>query len=250
MNKNISWHKKWLASLLTAGLACAFLVNNAVAQDSDGWEFRITPYIFMMALEGETAVLGQNVPVDATFGDIWDRLNIALAANFEANNGDWFFILDATYAELELNVEPNPVISATIDIDIVMTDALIGKVLGEHFDIYAGLRYYDQDITVIPSMLPSIGLGDDWTDYVIGVRAHADVSDKWTFTGRLDSMFAGDSESNWFGQLIFSRRFGSSMHLDLGYRWLLSDHESGTGLTRFLWDVDQTGPIAGYSWNF
>ena len=154
------------------------------------------------------------------------------------------------YAQLEMDLQPNNVISARVDVDLVMTDALIGANLSEYFDMYGGLRYYDQDITFVPSMLPSIGLGDDWSDWVIGVRAHGDVSDKWFFSGRLDAGFAGDSDSLWFGQFIFSRRFGSSMHLDLGYRWLLSDYTSGTGLSRFLWNVDQAGPIVGYSWNF
>lgn len=250
-NNHIFRRKKYLASLFAVVLAFSFLGNNAVAQDGDGWEFRITPYLWALGLDGETAVLGQNVPVEADFGDLLDLLNIALAANFEANNGDFFFILDAMYAELEVTADPNAIINPRVDIELIMTDALIGASVSEHFDIYAGLRYMDQDITIVPSMLPTtIGLGDDWSDWVIGVRAHGDVSDKWFFSGRLDSKFTGDSESNWFGQFIFSRRFGSSMHLDLGYRWLLSEYTSGSGLSRFLWNVDQTGLIVGYSWNF
>jgi hypothetical protein len=28
------------------------------------------------------------------------------------------------------------------------------------------------------------------------------------------------------------------------------DYESGSGLTRFKWDVAQSGPVVGFSWEF
>ena len=151
MNNNFTRRTKNLACVLTVVLACTFFGNNAVAQDDGGWEFRITPYLWMLALEGETAVAGQNVPIEADFSDLLDNLNIALAANFEANNGRFFFILDAMYAGLELDVNPNPVVSGTVEIDITMIDGLVGASISDTFDLYTGIRYMDQDITVIPS---------------------------------------------------------------------------------------------------
>ncbi len=252
MNNNIGYQKNNFSLTVAAVLACCSFGNSAVAQDDGGWDFRITPYIWMIALEGETAALGQNVPVEADFGDILDRLNMALSFNFEANNDQYFFILDAMYADLELEVEPNPIVSANIEVELVIVDALVGASISDTFDLYTGVRYYDQDITVTPAMLPSIGLGDDWSDWVFGVRAQAPVSDKWSFAGRLDTKLVGDSDSMWYWQFVFSRHFGRNdqMHLDLGYRYYDVNYESGTGLTRFLWDVEQTGPIVGYSWNF
>ena len=101
-------------------------------------------------------------------------------------------------------------------------------------------------------MLPSVDLGDDWLDYLIGVRVQGPVSENWFFTGRLDTPFAGDSRSMLLFDVIFSRYFGrnKNMHLDLGFRILSVDYESGSGLTRFLWDVEQYAPVIGYSWNF
>ena len=252
MNYSISIDKKKSILLLTAVLACTVFGNNAVAQDDGGWDFRITPYLWMLSMDGETAALGQNVPVEADFSDILDNLNMALLANFEANNGQYFFILDAMYVELEADVEPNPIISATVEVDVLILDALVGASISETFDLYTGVRYYDQDITVIPTMLPSIGLGDDWSDWVFGVRAQAPVSDKWSFAGRVDSRIAGDSRSMWYLRFVFSRHFGRNdqMHLDLGYQINDVEYESGTGVTRFLWDVEHRGPVIGYSWEF
>lgn len=252
MNNNISRYRKSLACLLTAIVACSFMGSNAVAQDGDGWDFRITPYIWFMSIEGETAVAGQNVDVEASFSDILDSLNVALSVNFEANNGTFFFVLDGLYSDLELDIEPNSFISASAETQIVVFDALVGVNISEYFDLYTGARYNSQDITVIPTMLPSFELGDDWLDYLIGVRAKGPVSDNWAFSGRLDTAFAGDSRSMWYLEVMFHRYFGrnKNMHLDLGFRFLTVDYESGSGLTRFLWDVDQYAPVVGYSWTF
>ena len=252
MNNRFSRQKKRVGFVLTAVLCLSMFGNNAFAQDDGGWDFRITPYLWMISLDGETAVAGQNVPVEADFSDILDNLNGALAANFEANNGQYFFILDAMYAQLELNVDTNPVIAATVEIDLVIFDGLVGVSISDTFDLYTGVRYYDQDIDVIPAMLPTVSLGDSWTDSVIGVRAQGPVSDKWFFTGRVDTKLAGDSQSMWLMDFFFSRYFGrnNQMHLDLGARIYDVEYESGVGATRFLWDVEQAGPVVAYSWNF
>ena len=195
MNNNFSSRKKILAGTLLAILACFYSGNNAFAQDDGGWDFRITPYIWFMQIEGETAVAGMNIPVDASFSDLLDNLNISLAANFEANNGKFFFVLDGLYADLELDIEPSSFISGVAETQIVVFDGLVGVNIGEYFGLYAGVRYNDQDITVIPAMLPSVELGDDWSDYIIGVRALGPVSENWFFNARLDTAFAGDSRS-------------------------------------------------------
>ena len=252
MNKNSLQHTKNLIITVTAVLACTGFCNSAFAQDDGDWDFRITPYIWFMQIDGETAVAGQNIPVDASFSDILDNLNLSLAANFEANNGKFFFVLDGLYADLEADIEPNPIISATAEVQIVMAYANVGVSISEYFDLYTGVVYQDQDIKIIPGMLPSVDLGDDWTDYVIGVRAQGSVSENWFFRGRWETQFAGDSESLFSFDVIFSRYFGSNknMHLDLGFRYFSTDYESGSGLTRFLWDVDMFAPVIGYSWTF
>jgi len=252
MNNRFARQTKFRGVAPVAILTFCFFSNSAIAQDDGGWDFRITPYIWFMAIEGETAVAGMNIPVEASFSDILENLNISLAANFEANNGKFFFILDGLYADLELDIEPTSFISGVAETQIVVFDGLVGVNIGEYFDLYAGVRYNNQDITVIPTLLPSVELGDDWLDYLIGVRVQGPVSDNWAFSGRLDTAIAGDSRDMFFFEVMFQRYFGRNrnMHLDLGFRILSVDYESGSGLTRFLWDVEQYAPVVGYSWNF
>jgi hypothetical protein len=237
----------------------AFLIalpGEAQAQRTGESFFRVTPYLWMLGLDGTTAVLGEDADVEADFSDILDALNIALSVNMEWNtSSDWFFVLDPMWSQLEMDyVAPTPgPISPTgkVEVEMIILDALVGYSLNENLGGYAGVRYYDQDITLMPDgVVPSVGLGDDWTDFVIGVRAFGELGDKWTMMGRLDGAVGGDSDSAFYGQFTFNRKFGQNMHLNLGWRYYDVDYVSGEGLSLFKWDVAHSGPVVGWTWVF
>jgi hypothetical protein len=221
-------------------------------QDSDSF-FRVTPYLWMLGLDGTTAVLGQDTDVEADFSDILDVLNIALSVNMEWNRGQWFFVLDPLWADLEMDfATPDPLpATGKVEIELIIADAMVGYEINDNFDVYAGARYYDQDITIVPDgPAPSIGLGDDWTDFIFGLRVKSMMGDKWSFGGKIDSAVAGDSDAAWYLQVVFNRYFGDNKHLDLGWRYYDVDYSSGSGLTLFKWDVAHSGPVVGFSWRF
>jgi hypothetical protein len=226
--------------------------GTASAQESDEWKFRITPYLWMLSLEGTTATLGQDVDVDASFSDIFDVLNIALSANMELSKGKFFVVFDPMYAQLELDFAgpDGTSIGGKLEIDMVIADLNFGYSFDENFGIYAGARYYDQDITLTPNLLPQQSLGDDWTDFIVGLRAGGKVSENWSFMGKMDAAVGGDSESAYYFQAILLRHFGDNKHLNIGWRHYDVDYESGSGLSRFKWDVEHTGPVVGFSWEF
>jgi hypothetical protein len=240
------------ATILPLIVSASFWSGAAVAQESDGWQFRITPYLWMLALDGTTAALGNDVEVDASFSDILDNLNIALSANMELSKGKFFVVLDTMYAQLEMDIAGpgGGAAGATIEIDLVIADLNVGYSVNENFGLYAGLRYYDQDIGVTPNMLPTVTLGDNWTDFILGFRVSSDLGEKWSFIGKLDGAVGGDSNSAWYLQAVLARHFGTNKHLDLGWRYYDVDYESGSGLSRFKWDVTHTGPVIGFSWQF
>ena len=243
-------HSTLATAILALSISALLMPGVVTAQESDGWKFRLTPYLWALGLDGTTAALGNDVPLEADFGDILDLLNIALSANMEFNNGKWFVVLDPMWADLEAPIDTGGPIAGKVEIQLIIVDALVGFSLNENFDVYAGARYYDQDITIVPDMAPEIPLGDSWTDYMLGIRVHNDISDKWSFSAKLDGAVGGDSDSAWYLQAIASRHFSKNRHLDLGWRYYSVDYESGSGLTRFLWDVDHSGPVIGYSWEF
>ena len=250
MTLNLARHRVLATAILSLAVAASFLPSTVAAQESDGWEFRVTPYLWMLGMDGTTAMLGDDVPVDASFSDILDLLNIALSVNMELSKGKVFFVLDAMYAALETDFEAPGPIAGDINIDLIIADLAVGYKVNDNFDLYAGARLYDQEIAITPDMLSKVTLGDDWTDFILGFRVHNDMSEKWSFMGKLDGAVSGDSESALYVQVVFLRHFSKNRHLDLGWRYYDVDYESGSGLTRFKWDVAHSGPVIGYSWEF
>jgi hypothetical protein len=252
MTFNLARRRVLAAAILPLIVSVSFWPGTASAQESDGWKFRITPYLWMLSLDGTTAALGNDVEVDLSFSDILDNLNIALSANMELSKGQFFVVFDPMYAQIEADfVGPGDgAVGGTLEVDLVIADLNVGYSVNENFGLYAGLRYYDQDLKITPNFLPVVSLGDDWTDFILGFRFQTSMSDKWSFAGKLDAAVGGDSESALYVQAVLLRHFGSNKHLDLGWRYYDVDYESGSGVTRFKWDVTHTGPVVGFSWEF
>jgi len=250
MTLNLARHRVLAAAILSLAVAASISPGTVAAQESDSWEFRVTPYLWMLGLDGTTAVLGDDADVDASFSDILDLLNIALSVNMELSKGNVFFVMDVMYAALETDFAGPDPIGGDIDIELIIADLSVGFKVNENFDLYAGARLYDQEIGITPNMMSKVTLGDDWTDFILGFRVHNDMSEKWSFMAKLDGAVSGDSESAWYVQAVFLRHFSKNRHLDLGWRYYDVDYESGSGLTRFKWDVAHSGPVIGYSWEF
>lgn len=57
---SLNRHRILAATILPLTLSASFAPGTAMAAASDDWEFRITPYLWLMGLDGTTAVLGQD----------------------------------------------------------------------------------------------------------------------------------------------------------------------------------------------
>ena len=126
MNNQLARRRVLTAATLSLIVSASFWPGTATAQESDGWKFRITPYLWMLGLDGTTAALGNDVEVDLSFGDILDVLNIALSANMELSKGKYFVVFDPMYARLEMDFAgPDPV-GGKKDIDLVIADLDVG----------------------------------------------------------------------------------------------------------------------------
>jgi hypothetical protein len=252
MINRLGQHRVLAVATLTLILSASFWSGAASAQESDNWKFRITPYLWMLGVEGTTAALGSDVEIDMSFSDILDALNIALSANMELSKGKFFVVFDPMYAQLESDI-PDPSgggVAGKLEVDLVIADLNFGYSFDENFGVYAGARYYDQDLAITLGPLPQIDLGDDWTDFIVGLRASGRVSKNWSFAGKMDMAVGGDSDSAYYFNAVLLRHFGDNKHLDIGWRHYDVDYESGSGLTLFKWDVEHTGPVVGFSWEF
>ncbi len=69
-------------------------------------------------------------------------------------------------------------------------------------------------------------------------------------TGKSAAIGAGGSDLTWSAYALVGWQFTDWGSLNAGYKWLAYDYETGSGPSRFSWDVTYQGPIAGLVFNW
>lgn len=212
--------------------------------------WRITPILWTVDMEGTTTIGDRTVPIDLSFSDILDETDFALSFALSYVNRDrsrFGFLGDVTYMKLS---PTSAVGELTInqDIDLVMGELGVTYDLGSTrspLQILLGARFYDFDLTF--SGLPLGATRSDsagFTDVLLGVNYLPQVGEKW-WLQIIGGYSGGDSNGVpgfYFGALW---QFKRTLALVFGYRYLGLDFEDGFGPTRIAMDVDLQSPLIG-----
>ncbi len=230
-------------------LMLTLMSPTAYAQEkgSDSWEFSLAPYIWAVGIDGDMVIKGVPLSVDVDFDELFDEIDFAMELHFEARKGDWVFIVDPTIIRIEIEAQSGPVTVDT-EMDYDLADFLVGYRLSPRWELLGGVRYWSLDVSVDPGPLPGFDQGESWVDLIVGGRYNWPLSEKWAFLGRAD-VGGSDSDSTWMVSGIFARKWKNT-DLLLGYRHLDVDYETGSGVNRFEFDVEQSGPIVGVNFRW
>jgi hypothetical protein len=175
---------------------------------SDTWQFEVSPYLFLPAVEGDATVNGQTMPLDLSFGDILDNFDVfGLSGRVRARKGKWGIIFDVATLSLETEVIPNipiPPVTAAINVDIQDTVVDLGvsyrvvetEVGGKRLWIepLVGVRYHylKQEIGLKidilfpddpPGLVPAgtvLGGDEDWFEPLVGGIIGLALTEKFT----------------------------------------------------------------------
>jgi hypothetical protein len=252
------WKGEFMRNKLTVSiLILAFWCSTSLAQNSgDENKIILAPYLWGTSLNG-TSTVGNLPPldIDASFSDILSNLNFALSLHTEFHTGPWRIVVDPMYVALEVDVPPLlPLPGATgsnMEVTMWLIEVWGGYEITDGWEAIGGIRYQDQEIKLSglpnPPFSSSLGVNDSWSDWFVGVRYNTDLGAKWLLTVRGDVVVAGDSDTSYNAQVFFNRRFGETMALNLGYRYLKDDYNN-PGV--YAWDMVQQGPVVGYTWVF
>ena len=248
------------ASPLIAGAGQGDAEPIVTAPPASPWEFRITPYGWLTAIDGSTGVNGYVSDVDASFSDIFDVLDMAAALQFEARNGRWGIIADLFYAELSEDATlPGP-LATQLDIDFTQFLAEVDLYyrLAEQpegfLDLYAGFRYNNLDLNfdaVASTRREEIrrnGSADkSWADPIIGLRGQWDINEKWYLSGKGDiGGFGVNSDFTWNLQATVGYNFTPCVSAEVGYRYFDTDYDDDG----FTYDVAHAGLLLGVNIKF
>jgi hypothetical protein len=235
--------------LITLTLASALLPTALRAEETKKWTFDTSLNLFLAGLSGDVTVKGQPAKVDAGFGDILDHLKAGAAGRVTLGYDRWFLSTEFSYMKLVASVP-----AANVDIKQWLVEPSLGYQFCEYFAGFAGARYNNIDGTV--NFTGPVGLvrggTQEWWDPIIGAQlSYPLLGKKLTFDGHFDlGGFGVGSSLTWQAYPYLNWRFAKWGSAQLGYRWLGTDYQTGSGASKFRYDVVVQGPQIGFTFHF
>jgi outer membrane protein OmpA-like peptidoglycan-associated protein len=262
--------KRFFVILVIFALIVLSFISSVHAQDQPDedseWRYSVSPYMWLLAMNGDITVEGIKADLDVDFNDIWDELNIGGMIEFEAWKKNRFgFFVNAMYSELGHSTNIGPL---KVDPDIQgfwgetgvlyrlgtwdLSDAPGGNSPTVTLATGLGVRYTYLDFNLgfknVP--LPDLSGDKDWFEPILGLGTIWDLSDRWSLSvaGNIGGMAFG-SDFAWGASGIIGYRFNlfgnDDARISLGYRVLSQDYDDGHGSNKFEWDVTLHGPVVG-----
>jgi hypothetical protein len=243
--------------LVSAGTFAQDVRQASPAQPADGWHFELAPYGWFAGMSGTMGVGPREAQTRASFTDICHNLDSAFMAHFEGRKEAWGFVLDPIYINLGASVRTPYGFKIAVNVEQFMmgfegTYRAYEKD-GNSLDVLFGGRYsaLKSDLTPSGVPLPSYHFSKGWVDPMVGFRGRFDLGRNWTFGIRGDvGGFGVGSKLAWDAMAYFDLQASKAVSFSIGYSAVATDYESGSGATRFLYDIRMDGPFVGVGFRF
>ena len=233
--------------------------------DGPPWVLIFTPYVWLLSVDGDGRIGGNDVDIDESFSDIFDQLNWVAQGRLEAYRGKWGFTIDLTYADLENDVDVGP-FSGEVDVDMGLYS------VGAHYEVYRGplgedsdtivkaevgagfvRTILDSELTFDTGPLPDVRVDEEWLDVVASSRATFRFDEKnklrtEVFLGGFE-LLGDSSDLIWGIDAFYGREVGKRGNkvFWIGWRYWAIDYDPGNS---FAMDITMSGPAVGFSWRY
>ena len=235
--------------LALLALAASTLAPTSVSGQTNHWRFDASMNLFLAGLSGDVTARGIPAELDLSFGDIVENLEFGAAGRFTVGYDRWSLSTEVSYLGLGTSTR-----AASIDVDQWLVEPSVGYRFCEWFEGFAGARYnrIDGDVR-FKGPLGKVATGtQDWWDPIVGANLSLPlVGRKLTFEGHFDiGGFGVGSDLTWQAYPYLNWRFSKRSSAQLGYRWVATDYETGSGTSKFRYDVIVEGPQVGLTLHF
>jgi hypothetical protein len=223
----------------------------------DGLQVDITPYLWFSGVHGTSGVLGYDSSVHASFGDIFNYLNIGAMGVAEVRYNRVIVPLDFIWMKLSDN-KALPVNDVAQSIKAKMTETVLTPKIGYRVadgkrvrvDALFGIRYWhlSTGLTLQPVQVAG-GLyqSANWVDAVAGGRITAALTPKAFVTVAGDAG-GGTARSDYQVGGFVGYRVSRKCVVQVGYRYPSVDYRPN-GKALFVYDVNMPGVIIGATFN-
>lgn len=237
--------------LLLAALTGALAFSNtaSAADEPARWRFDASANLFASALSGDVTLRGIPAEVDLSFSDLVEDLEFGAAGRFTVGYDRWSLSTEVSYVGLGASTR-----AASIDLDQWLVEPTVGYRFNKMIEGFAGVRYNNLNGEVrFKGPLGRVGSGtQDWFDPIVGANLNLPLGQsKFSLDGRFDvGGFGAGADLTWQAFPYVNWRFAKWGSAQLGYRWLGTDYEDGSGSSKFRYDVVLQGPQIGLTMHF
>lgn len=225
------------------------------AQAQDQWQHTFAAYLFGAGLDGRSQIGPVSTEIDASFSDIVESLEFGAMAAWRAQKGDIAVTVDAMYVGLGGDDQGPLGTQFDVEVDQIIVGADVSFRASKPFEFLVGARYMSMDMSL--EVRPPVGATtqrgrkEDWIDPYVGASTTLPIGAAWSFTLRGDiGGFGVGSDLAWNAVARFNWAFSENASAVLGYRILDVDYENGSGNDLFVYDMSESGPVAGFTWKF
>jgi len=231
--------------------------------EGSGWRGAVSIYGWFPGTHGTVGALNHELSIHEPFSDLFHYLKGVVPIAVEADKGRFVIPLDYLWVKLGDNKALPITDLGQTSVDLHITESLFTPkvgyriVDGEHLkvDALGGIRYWylGQSFTFHPSGI-SVSKSANWVDGLGGARFILPLGEKAAVTISGD---AGAGGANLDYQVIglLTYQFTKHLGMGLGWRYLDVDYRVNNQVgpvttTKFIFDVAQTGALAGLYFNF
>jgi hypothetical protein len=200
---------------------------------------------------------GNKAPVDVTFSDTLDTLDLAAMGVAEVGFGRWGIGADVIYSKFADTERLSGVLFKSVRVKLeqwLVTPRITYRLIetdSYQCDVFAGARWSSIDLAIElnGALLADreLGGGEDWWDPMVGVRGRATFAGNWFlhYNGLIGG-FGVSSDFIWDALLAVGYNVNRNVSVALGYRGLGQDYSSGQEAI----DVIAHGPVVGIEVRF
>ena len=220
----------------------------AAAQESEEgeWEFLTLTYLLVPSVNGDITVRGREAELDMSPTDIFSNLNFGFMGYAEANNGRIGIAGDIIYSNIDASDDDR-----LAEIDTTQTDITVMGFyrVSRRIELYGGARYNNigADINFQGPLGADTRSADvNWIDPLVGARYRTPLTENLNFVLMADlGGFGLGSDMAVHVWPVFTYDLSNKFSAALGYRYLYTKYDRGSGDTLFEWDTSLSGPVVG-----
>src|SRR5208337_1944717 len=227
--------------------------QKAASSNDDGWHFIIAPYLWFPGLSGTVGALGHTSSVHVSASDVLSNFNFGLMGAVEASKDRLVFPVDFMWVRLTDDKGLPDTDLGERSVKVYVTESILTPKFGYRvvdtdvwkIDVLAGIRYWHlgENLTLHPSGFYQ-SQSANWVDGLFGSKIQLALSPKAALTVFGD-VGGGAAALDYQAGGLLGYKIKPAVALQIGWRYL---YENYRGNHQFIFDVHESGPMLGLTW--